>query len=56
MQRFKAPIKAILSALSERETADICKDSKGRPEPDPDLRYTERVPLTEDIDDYWIEK
>jgi type I restriction enzyme M protein len=52
---LKAPLlKAILSALSEKdETADICKDSKGRPEPDPDLRYTERVPLTEDIDDYF---
>jgi type I restriction enzyme M protein len=52
---LKAPLlKAMLSALSEKdETADICKDSKGRPEPDPDLRDTERVPLTEDIDDYF---
>ncbi len=52
---LKAPLlKALLSALSEKdETADICKDSKGRPEPDPDLRDIERVPLTEDIDDYF---
>ncbi len=47
-------LKAIFSALSEKdETADICKDSKGRPEPNPDLRDTERVPLAEDIDDYF---
>jgi type I restriction enzyme M protein len=47
-------LKAILSALSEKdEMADICKDLKGLPEPDPDLRDTERVPLTEDIGDYF---
>ncbi|GIX49458.1 MAG: hypothetical protein KatS3mg131_3669 [Candidatus Tectimicrobiota bacterium] len=38
--------KAILSALSERdETADICRDKDGSPEPDPELRDTEKVPL-----------
>ena len=38
--------KAILSALSERdETADICRDKARRPEPDPELRDTENVPL-----------
>ncbi len=38
--------KAIFAALSERDpTADICKDSKGNPEPDPELRDTESVPL-----------
>ena len=47
-------LKAILSALSERdETADICLDSKGNPEPDPDLRDTENVPLKEDIYEYF---
>ena len=47
-------LKAILSALSERdETADICIDSKGNPEPDPDLRDTEIVPLKQDIHDYF---
>lgn len=47
-------LKAILSALSERdETADICVDNKGNPEPDPDLRDTENVPLKEDIHEYF---
>lgn len=42
--------KAILAALSERdETAIICRDKDGNPEPDPDLRDTENVPLREDI-------
>ncbi|MFC1713679.1 N-6 DNA methylase [Candidatus Poribacteria bacterium] len=46
--------KAILNALSERdETADICVDSKGNPEPDPDLRDYENVPLKEDIQTYF---
>lgn len=46
--------KAMLSALSERdETADICRDSKGNPEPDPELRDYERVPLKEDIEEYF---
>jgi type I restriction enzyme M protein len=45
--------KAILNALSERdETAEICEDSDGNPEPDPDLRDYENVPLKEDIDEY----
>lgn len=42
--------KAIFSALSERdETADVCTDSKGNPEPDPDLRDTELVPLPKNL-------
>jgi type I restriction enzyme M protein len=46
--------KAILSALSERdEKADICKDSKGNPELDPELRDYENVPLKEDIYAYF---
>lgn len=50
----KTPLlKAILNGLSEKdETADICMDAKGNPEPDPDLRDTERVPFKEDIDVY----
>ncbi len=49
--RITAPLrKAILSALSERdETAEICRDEKGNPEPDPDLRDYENVPLAEDV-------
>jgi type I restriction enzyme M protein len=42
--------RAILSALSERDpTADICIDAKGDPEPDPELRDTESVPLPHGI-------
>ncbi len=46
-----APVKkAILAALSERDPkADICLDSKGKPEPDADLRDTEIVALPDDI-------
>lgn len=37
---------AVLSALSERdETAVICRDKEGNPEPDVELRDTESVPL-----------
>ena len=44
----KAPImKAVLAGLSEKdETADICSDKDGNPEPDPDLRDTEQIPFT----------
>ena len=46
--------KAILEALGEKdETAEICRDSKGRPEADADLRDTENVPLKEDIATYF---
>jgi type I restriction enzyme M protein len=48
-----ALFKAILMALSERdETADICTDAKGNPEPDTELRDYENVPLKEDVDEY----
>ncbi len=47
-------VKAVLSGLSERdETAEICLDSKGRPEADADLRDNENVPLKEDIHSYF---
>ncbi|ODS31331.1 MAG: DNA methylase [Candidatus Scalindua rubra] len=46
--------KAILKALSEHdETADIIYDKKGNPEPDPDLRDYENVPLKDDIHEYF---
>jgi type I restriction enzyme M protein len=50
-----APVKkAILAALGERdESAEICTDAKGRPEPDADLRDTENVPLKEDLAIYF---
>jgi type I restriction enzyme M protein len=48
-----ALFKAILMALAERdETAEICTDRDGNPEPDPELRDYENVPLKEDIDAY----
>jgi type I restriction enzyme M protein len=38
--------KAILSALGERDPeAEICRDAKGRPEPDSELRDVENIPL-----------
>ena len=38
--------KAIFAALGERDPdAEICQDSKGRPEPDSELRDTENIPL-----------
>ncbi|OGU63280.1 MAG: DNA methyltransferase [Stygiobacter sp. RIFOXYC12_FULL_38_8] len=41
---------AILNALSEKdETADICYDSKGNPEPDSDLRDNENISLPNTI-------
>ena len=49
-----AELKAVLFALSERDpSADICTDSNGQPEADPDLRDTESVPLTENIETYF---
>ena len=50
-----APVrKAILSALSERdENAPALTDKKGNPEPDPDLRDTESVPLSESVEEFF---
>lgn len=50
-----APVyKAILTALSERdETAKVCSDRQGNPEPDSELRDTENVPLKEDVAEYF---
>ena len=45
--------KAILGALAERdETADVCTDAKGNPEPDPELCDYENVRLKEDVTAY----
>jgi type I restriction enzyme M protein len=47
-------MKAIIGALSERdETAQVCRDRSGDPEPDPELRDTESVPLKENVEDYF---
>jgi type I restriction enzyme M protein len=46
--------KAILSALSERdENAAVCRDKDGHPEPDPELRDSESVPLAQSIEDFF---
>ena len=53
--KISPPLKnAIMKALSERdETANICTDCKGNPEPDATLRDYENVPLKEDISEYF---
>jgi type I restriction enzyme M protein len=53
--KLPAPLrKAVLSVLSERdETADICLNADGNPEPDTDLRDYENVPLKENIHVYF---
>ncbi len=49
-----AELKAVLNALGERdETAEICRDKDGNPEPDSELRDTETVPLKESIEAYF---
>ena len=50
-----APIlKAIWSTIGEHAgDADVITDRSGNPEPDPSLRDTENVPLTEDVNEYF---
>lgn len=46
--------KTIIQELSERdETADVCADKDGNPEPDSELRDYENVPLGQDIQAYF---
>ena len=46
--------RAVLDSLSKRdESAAICLDDDGNPEPDAELRDTENVPLSEDIYKYF---
>lgn len=47
--KIAAPVKkAIFAALGERDPkAEICRDGKGRPEADSELRDTENIPLPE---------
>ena len=53
--KLPAPAKrAVLNALSERdETAAICCGRNGKPAPDPELRDSERVPLTESVEAFF---
>ena len=53
--KLSAPVrKAVLNVLAERdENAVICGTRDGQPEPDPELRDTERVPLAEDVNAFF---
>ena len=53
--KLKAPVlKAILAGIGERDdSAEICLDRKGRPEPDTELNDTENVPLNEKVEEYF---
>ncbi|WP_299554551.1 class I SAM-dependent DNA methyltransferase [Seonamhaeicola sp.] len=47
-------LKAIMEAIGERdETAEICRNRKGEPEPDTTLRDYEIIPLKQNIEDYF---
>ena len=50
--KLPAPVKkTILTALAKRDPeAEICRGADGKPEADPELRDTERVPLPEEED------
>ncbi|WP_460798158.1 type I restriction-modification system subunit M [Microbacterium sp. GXF0217] len=46
-------LKTVTNELGEQDdTADVCTDAKGKPEPDASLRDTENVPWDEDVDAY----
>jgi type I restriction enzyme M protein len=53
--KLAAPdLKQIVAIFGQRdETADPCLDKDGNPEPDPELRDTENVPLKNDIQAYF---
>ncbi len=52
---LRAPLRnAIVKVFGEHnEEANICRNSKGEIEPNTDLRDTERIPLNEDIEEYF---
>ncbi|MBT3192986.1 MAG: SAM-dependent DNA methyltransferase [Verrucomicrobia bacterium] len=56
--KARAPVKkAIIAAIGERdESAVICRDKNGDPEPDPELRDHESVRLDKDVDEYFDEE
>ncbi|MDX8401159.1 MAG: class I SAM-dependent DNA methyltransferase [Mariprofundaceae bacterium] len=55
MEKLKpAALKAVFKAFGEHdEAAEIIRDAKGHPLPDPDLRDHENVPLTESVEAYF---
>ena len=47
-------LKLLCKHLGEHnDEAEVCTDKKGTPEPNPDLRDHENVPLTEDVNEYF---
>ncbi len=49
-----AQLKLLAKHLAEHDDeAEVCKDSKGNPEPDSDLRDNENIPLKDDIQTYF---
>ena len=49
-----AALRKIVAELGTKNPdADICVDTKGKPEPDLDLRDTEQIPFDEDIETYF---
>ena len=47
-------IKGIIEKLSEHDdTAEYVTDKKGKPKADSNLRDTEKIPLVQNIDDYF---
>jgi len=53
VEETKVPT-VVLATLGERdETAEVCQDRNGNPEPDAELRDTETIPLKESIEEYF---
>jgi type I restriction enzyme M protein len=47
-------IKATVGAFGERDgKAQLCRDGEGHPEPDPELRDYEHVPIKDTVEDYF---
>ncbi len=55
LPEFKRPLRELVLLLMsfKHPKADICVDEDGKPEPDPELRDYENVPLKEDIEAYF---
>jgi len=53
--KLSAPaLKALVNEFAERaEDGEVCTDAKGKPEADSELRDTENVPLSEDVESYF---
>ena len=45
--------RALRPVRAKHRSCEVCRDRKGRPEPDPQLRDTENVPLLEDVESFF---